>query len=165
MNKLTIPAILVATVMVAGIFAFMPVQQASTVHTTIGTLQVVPCAKSMTGGDTTDTTCTFTTTGNAMIIHQITVSADAFTGRTGDGATEITTVDGLASLLTDTINTVSATVATTGAMTNIVNVESLIGAGVDGSLVTTTSAIVGGTAIGTVTVTLVATSTGTISAA
>ena len=35
MNKLVIPAILVATVMVAGIFAFMPVQQASTVHTTI----------------------------------------------------------------------------------------------------------------------------------
>jgi len=33
MNKLTIPTILVATVMVAGIFAFMPVQQASTVHT------------------------------------------------------------------------------------------------------------------------------------
>jgi len=39
MNKLTIPAILVATVMVAGIFAFMPVQQASTVHTT-GTITV-----------------------------------------------------------------------------------------------------------------------------
>ena len=37
MNKLTIPAILAATVMVAGIFAFMPVQQASTVHTTLGT--------------------------------------------------------------------------------------------------------------------------------
>ena len=35
MNKLTIPAILVATVMVAGAFAFMPVQQATTVHTTI----------------------------------------------------------------------------------------------------------------------------------
>jgi len=34
MNKLTIPTILVATVMVAGMFAFMPVQQASTVHTT-----------------------------------------------------------------------------------------------------------------------------------
>jgi len=32
MNKLTIPAILVATVMVAGIFAFMPIEQASTVH-------------------------------------------------------------------------------------------------------------------------------------
>ena len=36
MNKLTIPTILVATVLVAGIFAFMPVQQASTVHTTLG---------------------------------------------------------------------------------------------------------------------------------
>jgi len=33
MNKLTIPAILAATIMVAGIFAFMPVEQASTVHT------------------------------------------------------------------------------------------------------------------------------------
>ena len=43
MNKLTIPAILVATVMVAGIFAFMPVEQASTVHDTIqaNTVQLV----------------------------------------------------------------------------------------------------------------------------
>ena len=35
MNRITIPAILVATVMVAGMFAFMPVEQASTVHTTV----------------------------------------------------------------------------------------------------------------------------------
>jgi len=35
LNKLVIPAILVATVMVAGIFAFSPVQSASTVHGTI----------------------------------------------------------------------------------------------------------------------------------
>jgi len=35
MNKLTIPTILAATVMIAGMFAFMPVEQASTVHTTI----------------------------------------------------------------------------------------------------------------------------------
>ena len=34
MHKLTIPTILVATIMVAGIFAFIPAQQASTVHTT-----------------------------------------------------------------------------------------------------------------------------------
>ena len=40
MSKLTIPAILAVTVMVAGIFAFMPVEQASTVHTTIGVLNV-----------------------------------------------------------------------------------------------------------------------------
>jgi len=32
-NKLVIPAILVATVMVAGIFAFSPIDEASTVHT------------------------------------------------------------------------------------------------------------------------------------
>jgi len=37
MNKLAIPAILTAAVLVAGIFAFMPVEQASTVHTTIVT--------------------------------------------------------------------------------------------------------------------------------
>ena len=34
MNKIAIPALLVATVMVAGMFAFAPVEQASTVHTT-----------------------------------------------------------------------------------------------------------------------------------
>ncbi len=33
MNKLTIPSILAATVLIAGIFAFMPVEKASTVHT------------------------------------------------------------------------------------------------------------------------------------
>jgi len=41
MNKLTIPTILVATVMVAGMFAFMPVEQASTVHTTGTTVAVI----------------------------------------------------------------------------------------------------------------------------
>jgi len=35
LNKFAIPTILVATVMVAGIFAFAPVNQVSTVHTTI----------------------------------------------------------------------------------------------------------------------------------
>jgi len=35
MNKLLIPAILAAIVVVAGIFAFMPIEKASTVHTTI----------------------------------------------------------------------------------------------------------------------------------
>ena len=35
MNKLTIPTILMATVLVAGIFAFMPVQPTTTVHLTI----------------------------------------------------------------------------------------------------------------------------------
>ena len=35
MNKFTIPAILVITVLVAGIFAFVPIDEASTVHTTL----------------------------------------------------------------------------------------------------------------------------------
>ncbi len=35
MNKLLIPSILTAIVLVAGMFAVMPIQQASTVHTTI----------------------------------------------------------------------------------------------------------------------------------
>jgi len=35
MNKLTIPAILVATILVAGFFAFSPIETATTVHTAI----------------------------------------------------------------------------------------------------------------------------------
>ena len=41
MNKYAIPTILVATVLVAGIFEFMPIQQASTVHTTLQNSQTV----------------------------------------------------------------------------------------------------------------------------
>ncbi len=36
MNKLTIPGILAATVLIAGIFALMPVEKAGTVHTGLG---------------------------------------------------------------------------------------------------------------------------------
>jgi len=42
MNKLIIPTILTAIVLVAGIFAFMPVQQAITVHTTLPSLDRAP---------------------------------------------------------------------------------------------------------------------------
>ena len=40
MIKYTIPIMLVATVLVAGIFAFMPINEASTVHTTIQNSQL-----------------------------------------------------------------------------------------------------------------------------
>lgn len=40
MNKLLIPTILAATVLIAGVFALMPVQEASTVHTTIQNSQL-----------------------------------------------------------------------------------------------------------------------------
>ena len=46
LNKFLIPAALVATVVIAGIFAFMPVEKASTVHGTLAT---------STGQTTTDT--------------------------------------------------------------------------------------------------------------
>ena len=35
MNKIVIPAILVATILITGFFAFMPINDATTVHTTI----------------------------------------------------------------------------------------------------------------------------------
>lgn len=35
MKKIVIPAILTATVLIAGMFAFMPIEKASTVHTTV----------------------------------------------------------------------------------------------------------------------------------
>ena len=35
MKKIVIPAILTATILVAGMFAFMPIEKAATVHTTI----------------------------------------------------------------------------------------------------------------------------------
>ena len=41
MKKYTIPSILAVTVLMAGIFAFMPVEQASTVHTTGTTVAVI----------------------------------------------------------------------------------------------------------------------------
>ena len=37
MNRLVIPAILAATVLVAGMFAFTPIEKASTVHRSVGT--------------------------------------------------------------------------------------------------------------------------------
>src|SRR3989344_6050771 len=37
LNKIIIPAALVATIVIAGIFAFMPVEKASTVHGTLAT--------------------------------------------------------------------------------------------------------------------------------
>jgi len=56
MNKLLIPTILVATIMIAGVFAFNPVEKASTVHTTIGTTAHILTTTMVlpTSGDTVD---------------------------------------------------------------------------------------------------------------
>jgi len=56
MNKLAIPAILAIIVIIAGIFAFSPVEKAATVHTTIQNTQqaVVALSANMLGGAATN---------------------------------------------------------------------------------------------------------------
>ena len=49
MNKITIPALLLGVVMIAGAFAFMPVQEASTVHTTSGNSAIQELVSEITG--------------------------------------------------------------------------------------------------------------------
>ena len=87
MNKLTIPTILVATVMVAGIFAFMPVEQASTVHTTsaLGTIEVLTFTDTdvTEGTDVYSLICTGDALVNVVYVHQLPAN---------DGATSDLTV-------------------------------------------------------------------------
>ena len=64
MTKIIIPSLMVATILVAGIFAFMPIEQASTVHNTITSALV---GKVVEGGPDASTTSaeTFTLTCTA----------------------------------------------------------------------------------------------------
>jgi len=106
MNKLTIPAILVATVMVAGIFAFMPVQEASTVHTTIladtPTLKISANTKNQVSA--VATTYTWTSTQPMKIIGLIADEAAQ--------TTHTTTVITIIEVNTETIATADATFTT-----------------------------------------------------
>ena len=62
MNKIAIPTLLLGVVMIAGIFAFMPVQEASTVHTTAATagLLVIGNDSAMNSATTCTSTADFT---------------------------------------------------------------------------------------------------------
>ena len=99
MNKLAIPAILVATVMVAGMFAFMPVEQASTVHDTIlaGTAQFsiqTANGNAAGNGETITITCPAASDGctildliifnddnvNTLVLDTVVVTFNALTG-------------------------------------------------------------------------------------
>jgi hypothetical protein len=55
MNKITIPALLLGVVMIAGAFAFMPVQEASTVHTSAANLANQSVIKTVTETELTVT--------------------------------------------------------------------------------------------------------------
>lgn len=70
MNKIAIPAILVATVMVAGMFAFMPVEQASTVH--VQTIQGISGASAT----VTANTVTSTNLNNTSEFHWIVLESN-----------------------------------------------------------------------------------------
>ena len=62
MNKVVIPAILTATVLIAGLFAFMPIEKAETVHTSIiaaSGVSIHALLKTL-PDDGTDVTWTFT---------------------------------------------------------------------------------------------------------
>ena len=86
MNKFAIPTILLATVMVAGIFAFAPVEQASTVHDS-GTIitaggAVLDAAEDLTDRivevNDDDITITIGTDDNTpFVVHQIIACGDS----------------------------------------------------------------------------------------
>ena len=94
MNKLVIPSILAATVLVAGIFSLIPVQKASTVHSTIqaATTKLTSVTKTDTNVDSTDTasvTCTqsfVVRTIQADIANSVAADITAVISSDADGA-------------------------------------------------------------------------------
>ncbi len=69
MNKLFIPAILAATVMIAAAFAIMPVEKASTVHTTILSGVTKNCIDILTALNGTDNGINVGSTAQAIAAH------------------------------------------------------------------------------------------------
>jgi len=124
MNKLTIPALLLGVVMIAGAFAFMPVQEASTVHTT----------GAASGATSTTTTGAFATAGNlvfncsaasACVVQEIYINSDGTAASVlttviltngGTGAlTLATNLDDIVAVAATTINVVADTTGTQAA--------------------------------------------------
>jgi len=81
MNKFAIPAILAVTVMVAGMFAFMPVEQASTVHTGATGVQgtqiseVADQVATVCSANLNSNTLIATSNRDFMVMYQITAAA------------------------------------------------------------------------------------------
>jgi len=102
MNKITIPTILIATVLVAGIFAFMPVDEAVTVHNTIlaSDTGIACAAQAVDMGAEIDLDTILFTFDQAILITGISFNGDA--NLLGDtlGFTTVVTVDGYSQDLT-----------------------------------------------------------------
>ena len=134
MNKFAIPAILTATVLLAGIFAFSPVEQASTVHTTIQTAvgtqqaEVGVIAADADGASTTTLTC-----DAAFEVTQITVQ----TIGTVDAAETVDVdfdVDGAGANWTVDVNYIAAVNVSDNENTALMNDDS----GATGPIIATT---------------------------
>ena len=162
MKKLVIPAILTATVLIAGMFAFMPVEKASTVHTSIGqTANVLTATKTL---PLAGTPVTFTiscasdclvqavwldntpTTGaeNDHELASVTVGGSAFK----DGETPFTIANGdkeeardLLGLLSDASNGQDFTIPLNGGQTAVFTLDTANGA--NDVIVTMTVAVTG----------------------
>jgi len=79
LNKFTIPSILLATIMVAGAFSFVPVEQASTIHTS-GVFTSASFAAGAVDSDAIATDAVTTTEIDDGTIVDADVSADALSG-------------------------------------------------------------------------------------
>ena len=78
MNKIVFPALLVATIMVAGAFAFMPVEQASTVHLS-GTTVAGSLSGALTGAIVTHTGNNVAVPITAPIVELTSAGTEAWT--------------------------------------------------------------------------------------
>ena len=97
MNKIAIPALLLGVVMIAGAFAILPVQEASTVHTTIqaNTMKFSAIVLTSTDIDTNDViiTCPATSEGctiGDVIVHDQDAAQDVTINSIDYTASDIT---------------------------------------------------------------------------
>ena len=91
MNKFAIPAILATIVMVAGMFAFLPVEQASTVHAGATGVQgtqiseVADQVATVCSANLNTNTLVATSTTDFLVMYQITAATAAADPTIGDG--------------------------------------------------------------------------------
>jgi len=118
MNKLVIPVMLSSIIFVAGIFAFMPVEKASTVHTTIQGTQINNVANQVatvcSANLNTDTLVATATGGDFIVMYQITTLTEAASPTISDATNTLvldltvdTTATGMLAYPAGTVVTIS----------------------------------------------------------
>ena len=72
-NKIILPSVLATLVVISAVFAFMPVQNASTVHDNIAenNVRVLTETDVTLADDGTDQVCTISAVGDSVIVHNI----------------------------------------------------------------------------------------------